>query len=54
MNTHASHNIFIKNVYETLTVPTRWTPYLTDEFGVSLALVLPAVGYLYWRRQTAL
>lgn len=51
---HASHNIFIKNVYETLTVRTEWTPYLTDEFGLGFAVVLLAVGYLYWRRRRIL
>lgn len=51
---HASHNIFIKNVYETLTVPTQWTPYLTNEFGLAFALVLLIVGYLYWRRRASL
>lgn len=51
---HASHNVFIKNTFESLTIPTEWTPYLTDEFGAGIVVVLLAVGYLYWRRRVEL
>jgi uncharacterized protein len=48
---HASHNLFVQNVFTPLTVPSPATPYLVDEFGVGLAIVVAAVAWLFWRQR---
>jgi len=48
---HASHNIFIQGFFTPLTGPTRWSPYVIDEFGIGLALAAIVVAYLFWRRR---
>ncbi|MCA0353889.1 MAG: CPBP family intramembrane metalloprotease [Chloroflexi bacterium] len=47
---HASHNIFIQTVFNPLTSKNAITPYVIDEFGLGLALVVGLVAWLVWRR----
>ncbi|WP_345724046.1 type II CAAX endopeptidase family protein [Herpetosiphon gulosus] len=47
---HASHNIFIQTVFNPLTSKNAITPYVIDEFGVGLALVVGLLAWLVWRR----
>jgi membrane protease YdiL (CAAX protease family) len=51
---HASHNLFIQAFFTPLTGPTRWSPYVIDEFGIGLALAAIVVAYLFWRRREKL
>jgi CAAX protease family protein len=46
---HASHNLFIQNVFDPLTVSGAVTQYLTTEFGLGLALAYAAVAVACWR-----
>jgi membrane protease YdiL (CAAX protease family) len=48
---HASHNLFIQNVFTPLTQNTGPTPYFIDEFGVILALVAAVFAFIYWRKR---
>jgi membrane protease YdiL (CAAX protease family) len=48
---HASHNLFIQNVFTPFTSNTGLTPYMIDEFGVGLALAAVGVAYYFWRRR---
>ena len=47
---HASHNLFIQQVFTPLTFDTGMTRYFIDEFGAALAVVAIGVGFLFWRR----
>jgi membrane protease YdiL (CAAX protease family) len=51
---HASHNLFIENVFDRLTVSQGFTQYVTTEFGLGLALVYGVVAILCWRRRREL
>lgn len=48
---HSSHNLFIQNVYDGLTVDKGYTQYITTEFGAGLAVVYTLVAYWCWRRR---
>jgi membrane protease YdiL (CAAX protease family) len=44
---HASHNLFIKNIFTPLTSNTGLTPYIIDECGI--ALVIALVLFALWQ-----
>ncbi len=46
---HASHNLFIQQVFDPLTQNTGITPYFTGEFGAALAIAAIVVAYIFWR-----
>ena len=48
---HASHNLFVQQVFDPMTLDFGLTPYLTTEFGVGLAIVYALIAYYYWRRR---
>jgi uncharacterized protein len=48
---HASHNLFVQNVFDGLTVDTGHTQYITTEFGVGLAVLYLTGGYWCWRHR---
>ena len=48
---HASHNLFIQQVFDRLTVDRGRTQYFTTEFGLGMALFYLAVAYVCWRRR---
>jgi membrane protease YdiL (CAAX protease family) len=48
---HASHNLYIQNVFTPLTQNTGLTPYFVDEFGVMLALAAAIAAYIVWRKR---
>ncbi len=46
---HASHNLFIQGFFTPLTGPKgRITPYMIDEFGVAVPLVVLVIAVLAW------
>jgi uncharacterized protein len=45
---HASHNLFIQQIFDLLTKDTGITKYVTTEFGLGLALVLLALAVVFW------
>ncbi|WP_110515567.1 CPBP family intramembrane glutamic endopeptidase [Herpetosiphon llansteffanensis] len=47
---HASHNIFIQTVFNPLTSKNSVTPYVIDEFGLGLVLVVSGLALVFWRR----
>ena len=51
---HASHNLFIKNIYTALTTNTGITNYVIDEFGIALLLAAIVLAYLYWYKRNEL
>jgi membrane protease YdiL (CAAX protease family) len=51
---HASHNLFIKNIYTALTTNTGVTNYVIDEFGIGLVLVAIALAIIFWRKRDEL
>lgn len=51
---HASHNLFIQGVFDSLTADAGYTPFITTEFGIATAVVLAFVGVIFWRRGRAL
>lgn len=46
---HASHNLFIQQVFDQVTEDTGFTAYITGEFGIALALAGVVVGCIFWR-----
>jgi len=48
---HASHNLFVENIFDPLTAGTASTRYITGEFGAGLAAVSLIVALLCWRRR---
>jgi len=46
---HASHNLFIQQVFDPLTQDTGITAYITGEFGTALAIAAIMVAYTFWR-----
>jgi uncharacterized protein len=51
---HASHNLFIQNVFDRITSDTGLTKYFIGEFGIALALVTALFAYLFWRKRSEL
>ena len=47
---HASHNLFLQEVFDPLTVSRGRTEYWTTEFGLGITLFYGVVAYLCWRR----
>jgi membrane protease YdiL (CAAX protease family) len=50
---HASHNLFVQEVFDALTTNTGPTRYFTGEFGIGLALASLVVVYVFWRYRHA-
>jgi membrane protease YdiL (CAAX protease family) len=48
---HASHNLFIQEIFDPLTKDSGRTKYVTTEFGVGLALAYTVLGLYFWRRR---
>jgi len=48
---HASHNLFIQEIFTPLTVDTGHTSLYIDEFGVGLPIVTVALAIYFWRRR---
>ncbi|PKO16354.1 MAG: CPBP family intramembrane metalloprotease domain-containing protein [Chloroflexi bacterium HGW-Chloroflexi-10] len=44
---HASHNLFVQAIFTPLTLQTKITPYIIDEFGIGLALVGIVIGWFF-------
>ena len=51
---HASHNLFIQNLFDPMTISHELTEYVTTEFGVGLAFVYSVVAIVFWRRRSEL
>lgn len=51
---HASHNLYIQNFFDRVTIDTGYTPYITTEFGVGLALVTLLLALYFYRRRDEL
>lgn len=48
---HASHNVFIQNVFTPLTSDTGITSYIIDEFGIALVIAIGLLAFYFWRRR---
>ncbi len=49
---HASHNVFIQSFFTPLTGPRgSITPYIIDEFGIAVPLVVLIIAILLWRNR---
>lgn len=48
---HASHNLFIQQVFDAITTDQGPTEYLTTEFGIGLALAYTVAAWICWRRR---
>jgi hypothetical protein len=48
---HASHNLFIQEIFDPLTTDRGLTRYVTTEFGVGLALAYTVLAVYFWRRR---
>jgi membrane protease YdiL (CAAX protease family) len=50
---HASHNLYIQGLLDTVTVDTGPTKWLTSEFGAALAITVGITAFVFWRRRSA-
>jgi uncharacterized protein len=48
---HASHNVFIQNVFTPLTVNTGITAYVIDEFGIGLVIAFILLALYFWTKR---
>ncbi|HEY1342414.1 MAG TPA: CPBP family intramembrane glutamic endopeptidase, partial [Bryobacteraceae bacterium] len=48
---HASHNLFIQEIFDPMTQDRGATKYVTTEFGVGLALAYSVAAIYFWRRR---
>jgi len=48
---HASHNLYVQDIFTPLTRNTGKTPWYIDEFGAVLPLVAAAFAIYFWRRR---
>lgn len=48
---HASHNLFVQNIFDPLTKNGDSAKYVTSEFGVGLAFVYTLVAIYFWTRR---
>jgi len=48
---HASHNLYVQNIFTPLTKDTGKTAWYIDEFGAVLPLVAVAFAIYFWRRR---
>jgi uncharacterized protein len=48
---HASHNLFIQEIFDPLTTDQGITEYVTTEFGLGLTLAYAAGAWYFWRRR---
>jgi membrane protease YdiL (CAAX protease family) len=48
---HASHNLYIQDIFDPLTKDSGITKYVTTEFGIGLALAYTAVALYFWKRR---
>jgi len=51
---HASHNLFIGHVYETLTIDTPITEYFATEFGAGLVVIYSVIAWFCWKNRNSL
>jgi membrane protease YdiL (CAAX protease family) len=51
---HASHNLFIQEIFDPLTKNRGITKYITTEFGIGLALAYTVAAWYFWRRRAEL
>lgn len=48
---HASHNLFIQQLFDPLTVDRGITEYVTTEFGIGLAIAQVVLAWIFWRKR---
>lgn len=48
---HASHNLFIQQIFDGITTDRGTTRYFTTEFGIGLAIAYSVVAWICWRRR---
>ncbi len=48
---HASHNLFVQQIFDRLTVDRGVTRYITTEFGAGLAVAYTVAAWYFWRRR---
>ena len=51
---HATHNLFIQNIFTPLTTDTGNTAYYIDEFGIVLPIVGIGFALYYWKKRKEL
>jgi uncharacterized protein len=50
---HASHNLFVQDVFDPMTRSGPLTQFVTSEFGVGLVIAYAIVAYVCWRSSRA-
>jgi membrane protease YdiL (CAAX protease family) len=51
---HGGHNLFIQQIFLSMTSNTGITDYFVDDFGVGVFLAASILGIVYWRKRVEL
>jgi membrane protease YdiL (CAAX protease family) len=51
---HGSHNLFVQQVFLSLTIDSGVTEYIVDDFGIGLTLAVVVLAYVFWRKRAEL
>lgn len=51
---HASHNLFVQEIFDPITVDLGSTRLITTEFGIGLSIVYALVAFYFWKRRAEL
>ena len=51
---HATHNLFVENIFDPLTVDSGTTRFITGEFGIGFAVVGVVTAIFCWLRRSHL
>jgi len=51
---HTSHNLFMQEIFTSLTAHSQYTKYVVGEFGIGLVLVSLILAYFFWRKRKQL
>ena len=47
---HGAHNLFVQQIFLSMTFNTWKTEYFVDDFGIGLSIAFLIIGVVYWRR----
>jgi hypothetical protein len=50
---HASHNLFMQQIFTPRTSDTGWTVYVVGDLGAAFVGVTSVVAFIFWRRRSA-
>jgi membrane protease YdiL (CAAX protease family) len=47
---HGAHNLFVQQIFLSMTLDTGLTEYFVDDFGMGLSIAFLIIGLIFWRK----